>query len=62
VLTAIEEPKLEPDTAQAGEAAQTASRSYTEDILAQYVARLESELGVRINQTALQQIVGGAAQ
>jgi peptidyl-prolyl cis-trans isomerase D len=62
VVTAIEEPKLDTDTAQASEAAQTASRSYTEDILAQYVAKLESELGVRINQTALQQIVGGAAQ
>jgi peptidyl-prolyl cis-trans isomerase D len=62
VVTAIEEPKFNADTAEAGEAAQTASRSYTEDILAQYVAKLESELGVRINQTALQQIVGGAAQ
>ena len=62
VVTAIEEPKLDAETAQTSEAAQTASRSYTEDILAQYVAKLESELGVRINQTALQQIVGGAAQ
>jgi peptidyl-prolyl cis-trans isomerase D len=62
VVTAIEEPKLDPDTAQASEAAQTLNRSFTEDILAQYVAKLEGELGVRINQTALQQIVGGAAQ
>jgi peptidyl-prolyl cis-trans isomerase D len=62
VVTAIEQPKLEADSAQTSEMAQTLSRSLTEDVLAQYVAKLESELGVRINQTALQQIVGGAAQ
>ena len=62
VVTAIEQPKLDADSAQTSEMAQTLSRSLTEDVLAQYVAKLESELGVRINQTALQQIVGGAAQ
>jgi peptidyl-prolyl cis-trans isomerase D len=59
VVTAIEEPKLEANAPEASQIAQTLERSYTEDMLAQYVAKLESEIGVYINQGALQQIVGG---
>ncbi len=31
----------------------------TEDILAQYVARVQDELGVSINETAVRSVVGG---
>jgi peptidyl-prolyl cis-trans isomerase D len=61
VVTEIETPKLEANAPEAAEIAQALERSYSEDMLAQYVAKLESELGVYVNQTALQQVVGGGA-
>jgi peptidyl-prolyl cis-trans isomerase D len=35
-------------------------RALSEDVVAQYLARLEKEIGVTINQTALNQVVGGS--
>ena len=40
----------------------TLNRGLSEDILGEYIARLESETGVTINQSALNQVVGGAAE
>jgi hypothetical protein len=37
------------------------NRGVSEDILAEYIAHLESEIGVTINQNALNQVVGGGA-
>ena len=34
----------------------------TEDLIAQYIARLQSEVGVSINATALNQVTGGGTQ
>ena len=39
---------------------ETLRRALSEDIVAQYLARLEKEIGVTINQTALNQVVGGS--
>ena len=39
--------------------ADTLQRSYADDMLGEYVTRLESDIGVKINQQALNQIVGG---
>ncbi len=35
--------------------------AYSEDILAQYIARLQTELGATINEAALAQVIGGSA-
>jgi len=43
------------------QSAEALKRGYSEDILGEYVARLENELGVNINQAALAQITGGSA-
>jgi hypothetical protein len=37
------------------------ARGYGEDILSEFVANLENEIGVQINQSALQQVTGGNA-
>jgi peptidyl-prolyl cis-trans isomerase D len=37
------------------------NRSLSEDLLSEYIARLESEVGVTINQNALNQVVSGGA-
>jgi peptidyl-prolyl cis-trans isomerase D len=37
------------------------NRSLSEDLLSEYIARLESEVGVIINQNALNQVVSGGA-
>jgi peptidyl-prolyl cis-trans isomerase D len=52
-----------PDTASADakRAVETLDRGLSEDILAEYIAKLESEIGVTINQSALNQVVSGGA-
>jgi peptidyl-prolyl cis-trans isomerase D len=59
VVTGVTESK--PDLGAAGtkQITDTLQRSYTDDLLAQYVTTLESQLGVDINQQAVNQIVGG---
>jgi peptidyl-prolyl cis-trans isomerase D len=46
---------------EAEQSAEALKRGYSEDILGEYVARLETELGVNVNQAALAQITGGGA-
>ena len=53
------DPKLDatsPDTKKIEDSLQT---SYADDMIGEYIARLETELGVTINQTALNQVIGG---
>jgi peptidyl-prolyl cis-trans isomerase D len=33
--------------------------AYADDVIGAYIARVEKEMGVSINQTALNQVVGG---
>jgi peptidyl-prolyl cis-trans isomerase D len=37
------------------------NRGISEDLLSEYIARLENEVGVTINQSALNQVVSGGA-
>jgi len=60
-VTGIEIPKLDVASEEAKRAQETLNRSVTEDIFSEYVARLESELGVTINQSALNQVISGGA-
>src|SRR5262249_22796219 len=58
-VTDIVVPGLDLASDEAKRARETLNRSLSEDILAEYIARLESEIGVTINQSALSQVVSG---
>ena len=60
VVTDVVDPPLDAKSDEAKQTADTLMRGYGEDILTEYVARLENEIGVKVNQNALQQITGGA--
>jgi peptidyl-prolyl cis-trans isomerase D len=59
VVTEVTDPPLDAKSEDATKTAETLVRGYGEDMLGEYVARLENEIGVQINQSALQQITGG---
>jgi peptidyl-prolyl cis-trans isomerase D len=58
-VTDIVVPALDMASDEAKRALETLNRSISEDILAEYIARLESDIGVTINQSALNQVVSG---
>jgi peptidyl-prolyl cis-trans isomerase D len=60
-VTDIVIPTLDVASEEAKRAQETLNRSVTEDIFSEYIARLESELGVTINQSALNQVISGGA-
>ena len=60
-VTDIVVPALDMASDEAKRTLETLNRSLSEDILAEYIARLESEIGVTINQNALNQVVSGGA-
>ncbi len=60
-VTDIVVPALDMASDEAKRTLETLNRGLSEDILAEYIARLESEIGVTINQSALNQVVSGGA-
>jgi peptidyl-prolyl cis-trans isomerase D len=58
-VTEVNVPPLDLKSAEAKPIEETLSRSISEDIVAQYIVQLQSEVGVTINQNALNQITGG---
>jgi peptidyl-prolyl cis-trans isomerase D len=54
-------PSLDMASEDAKRALETLNRGLSEDILAEYIAWLESDIGVTINQSALNQVVSGGA-
>jgi peptidyl-prolyl cis-trans isomerase D len=60
-VTDIVIPPLDVASEEAKRAQETLNRSVTEDIFSEYIARLETELGVTINQSALNQVISGGA-
>ncbi len=61
-VTDITVPNLDMASEDTKRMVATLNRGLSEDILGEYIARLESETGVTINQSALNQVVGGAAE
>jgi peptidyl-prolyl cis-trans isomerase D len=59
-VTAVDDPTLDPASAAAKTLATNLQTSYSEDLLGAYIAQLETQLGVTINEPALNQITGGA--
>jgi peptidyl-prolyl cis-trans isomerase D len=60
-VTDIVVPSLDMASENAKRALDTLNRGLSEDILAEYIAWLESDIGVTINQSALNQVVSGGA-
>jgi peptidyl-prolyl cis-trans isomerase D len=61
-VTAVTEPKLDEKSAEGKAIASTLQNSYTDDISSEYLGHLESTLGVDINRSAVNQVIGGGNQ
>jgi len=60
-VTEVTDPKLDPAVAEVQQLTSTLQNAYADDIVSQYIAKLEADYGVRINQQALNQVIGGGA-
>jgi peptidyl-prolyl cis-trans isomerase D len=60
-VTDIAVPALDMGSEGAKRILETLNRGLSEDILGEYIAKLESEIGVTINQSALNQVIGGGS-
>ncbi len=60
-VTDIVVPSLDAASDESKRTLETLNRGLSEDIFAEYIAHLESEMGVTINQGALNQVVSGGA-
>ena len=61
-VTEVKIPTFDPQAADAKRIDEALKARVTEDLIAQYIARLESDIGVSINQSALNQVTGGGTQ
>jgi peptidyl-prolyl cis-trans isomerase D len=61
-VTAVTEPKLDANAPDMKVLANSLQTAYSDDIIGEYIAQLESEFGVTINQTAFNQVVGGGGE
>lgn len=60
-VTDITIPAFEAGSAESKRIEETTRRSLTEDLLAQYVTRLQTDFGATINQDALRRVVSGSS-
>jgi peptidyl-prolyl cis-trans isomerase D len=61
-VTEVTSPTFDADSPQ-GKQLQTAlQNSYADDMMGEYIAQLENSFGVKINQAALNQVIGGQTQ
>ncbi|HEY6022553.1 MAG TPA: SurA N-terminal domain-containing protein [Pseudolabrys sp.] len=56
------DPAFDANSQQGKAIASVLQNSYTDDVIGEYIARLENDFGVTVNQAALNQVVGGATQ
>jgi len=61
-VTEIKVPPLDAEAGDAKRLDEALKARNTEDLTAQYIARLQSEVGVSINASALSQVTGGGTQ
>ena len=60
-VTEITMPKTDMSSAEAKAISETLNRSLTEDVFGQYVAQVEREVGVTINNNAVKQVITGGS-
>ena len=61
-VTDVVDPPFEAGTPQGQAITTTLQSSYTDDLLSEYIARLENDFGVTVNPSALNQVIGGGSQ
>jgi peptidyl-prolyl cis-trans isomerase D len=61
-VTEIKVPPLDPEAAEAKRIDEALRNRAADDLNTQYVARLQNEIGVTINESALSQVSGGSQQ
>lgn len=61
-VTQVTEAVLDTASPQAQALSTNLRGAYADEVISQYIARLEADYGVKINQTALNQVVGGGTQ
>jgi peptidyl-prolyl cis-trans isomerase D len=61
-VTEIKVPPLDPEAADVKRIDEALRSRTTEDLIAQYLAKVESEVGVTVNAGALNQVSGGGTQ
>jgi peptidyl-prolyl cis-trans isomerase D len=61
VLTDITAPDFDAASSEGKRIEETTRRSLSEDLLAQYVGRLQTELGANINMEALRRVASGSS-
>jgi len=52
-------PSFDPGSPEAKRYGETLARSYVDDLVGQYIARIEADLGISINQEALRRAIAG---
>lgn len=61
-VTDVVVPPLDAGSPQGQAVTTTLQNSYSDDLLSEYIARLENDFGVSINPSALNQVIGGGTQ
>jgi peptidyl-prolyl cis-trans isomerase D len=61
-VTEIKVPPLDAEAADVKRLDEALRSHTTEDLIAQYLARVQSEIGVTVNASALNQVSGGGTQ
>lgn len=61
VVTEVTDPAFDANTPAAKQLAASLQNSFADDIVGQYIAKIEADIGVTLNQAALNQVVGGGA-
>jgi peptidyl-prolyl cis-trans isomerase D len=61
-VTDVTDPVFDANSQQGKAITDVLQNSYTDDVIAEYITRLENEFGVTVNQSALNQVVGGTTQ
>jgi len=54
-------PQMDANSNQTKTMAETLNRSLSQDLFGQYIAKVESEIGVTINRNAVNQVVSGGS-
>lgn len=58
-VTEVTEPTFEPKMPAGRAIAEQLQNAYADDIVGAYIGQIQSQLGISINQTALDQVIGG---
>jgi peptidyl-prolyl cis-trans isomerase D len=61
VVTEVTDPAFDANTPEAKQLSASLQNSFADDIVGQYIAKIEADIGVTLNQAALNQVVGGGA-